>query len=91
MVFNHYELTFKGERVNMSYDPISALRMSKWAKEESGAIKRYLSLLSIEGSLQNLRSKSYMSRATYYRNLKYCQEKGYIVDGKLVRKVWYKH
>jgi hypothetical protein len=25
MVFNHYELTFKGERVNMSYDPISAL------------------------------------------------------------------
>ncbi len=63
-------------------------KLTKWVQEESTAIRRFLIDLSHAGSLKKLKAKT--SKATYYRNLKLCREKGYIVGDKLVRKVYTK-
>ena len=57
---------------------------TKWVLNERRAIRNFLYFWSIEG---DLKKSNCFSKATYYRNLKECIEKGYIKDGKLVRKV----
>jgi hypothetical protein len=62
---------------------------TKWVLQETPAIKWFLiQLASKGGDLKLLKSDPYMTKATYYRNLKRCEEKGYIINGKLVRKVY---
>lgn len=62
--------------------------LTNWVKNETTAIRWFLMGLVHAGSLRALKGK--MSKATYYRNLKLCREKGYIVGDKLVRKVFIK-
>ena len=59
---------------------------SQWYLSESSAIRFFLLLLRESKNLEVLKTK--MSKATYYRNLKKCVERGYIVDGKLKRKIF---
>lgn len=67
--------------------PLKEKLPTVWLKNESGAIRRFLYLLKHEGSLKALKGSKYMTKPTFYRNLKVCQEKGYIVDGKLVKRL----
>ncbi|WP_343633973.1 hypothetical protein [Fluviicola sp.] len=67
--------------------PLKEKLPTVWLKNESGAIRRFLYLLKHEGSLKALKGATYMTKPTFYRNLKVCQEKGYIVDGKLVKRL----
>lgn len=60
---------------------------TKWYLKESLAIRFFLLLLYQSKNLEELKTK--ISKATYYRNLKICLEKGYIVDGKLKRKIFF--
>lgn len=67
--------------------PLKEKLPTAWLKNESGAIRRFLYLLEHEGSLKALRNSVYMTKPTFYRNLKICQDKGYIVNGKLVKRL----
>jgi hypothetical protein len=58
-----------------------------WFKKEPAAIKSFLINLEQHSSLKALKKSGLISKATYYRNLKTCQEKGIIVDGKLVKRI----
>lgn len=60
-------------------------KLAKWARAERIGIRNFLILLSMEKDIEKL--KKFLSRATFFRNKKICEEKGYIKDGKLVRKV----
>lgn len=61
-------------------------KFTKWILNERLAVRTFLLvMIETEGDINKL--KKYMSKATYHRHMKYCKEKGYIVDGKLVRKV----
>lgn len=59
---------------------------TKWILEESRAVRMFLLDLHLAGSLRELKKNT--NKATYYRNLKICREKGFIVGDKLVRKVF---
>ncbi|MCT4589120.1 MAG: hypothetical protein N4A71_14960 [Carboxylicivirga sp.] len=60
--------------------------IAEWVLQEKGGIKEFLLLLDTMGSLKKM--KEFYSRTTLYRHVKYCEEKGYIKDGRLVRQVW---
>lgn len=75
------QLTEKDNRTNGNK------KLTKWVLEESSAIRWFLIQLINAGSLKNLQKE--MNKATYYRNLKECREKGYIEGDKLKRKVYY--
>jgi hypothetical protein len=59
-----------------------------WYKNETRGVRFFLLWLNQEGSLKALKKSNWMSKATYYRNLKICTEKGYIKDGKLVKRLF---
>lgn len=59
---------------------------TKWILKEPRATRMFLVDLHLAGSLREL--KKNMNKATYYRNLKVCREKGFIDGDKLVRKVF---
>lgn len=57
---------------------------AKWIMEEGTAVKFFLlNLIQENGNLNKLKTK--IPKATYYRNLKICKEKGYVVNGKLAK------
>jgi hypothetical protein len=58
-----------------------------WFNNESIALKSFLIQLQNHGSLKALKKSGLISKATNYRNLKTCQEKGIIVDGKLAKRI----
>ena len=60
-------------------------KITNWVLNEKSAIKRFLIKVNEVKNLDEL--KHSMPKATYYRNMKYCKEKGYIINGKLTRKV----
>lgn len=66
--------------------PLKSKQLTEWVKNESTPIKGFLILLDHAKSLKKLREG--MSKATYYRNLKICQEKGYIEGNKLVKRIF---
>lgn len=83
MLFEHYqEIGRKYE----SPEPKKSKQLATWLQNENRAIKWFLLDLHNTGSLKRLKVE--MSKATYYRNLKLCEEKGYIKKGKLVKRIW---
>lgn len=60
--------------------------LAKWVRAETHGIKHFLIELDRIKELKLLKQK--MSKATFYRNLKTCLERGYVKDEKLVRRVW---
>ena len=72
-------------------EPIRSLKkektkqLAKWLSRETRAVRWFLFQLHEHKELAEL--KKHMSKATYFRNLKICVDKGYIKDGRLIRKV----
>lgn len=60
---------------------------TEWFLKESIAIRNFLIMLQDKGSLKELKKSNYLSKATYYRNLKTCEEKGYVKNGRLVKRL----
>jgi hypothetical protein len=82
-LFYHYrEIGEKHEKPK----PTKAKKLTSWLQNEDRGIKWFIIQLNDQGSLKKL--KMQMSKATYYRNLKACKEKGYIQNGKLVKRVY---
>jgi hypothetical protein len=63
-------------------------QLSEWFTKESTATKSFLRQLDMEGSLSRLKKQSYMYKSTFYINLKVCEDKGYIKDGKIVKRLF---
>lgn len=83
MLFEHYrEIDRKYEPPN----PIKSKQFPSWLENEANPIKWFLMELNRLGSLKAL--KKTMSSSTYYRKLRVCEEKGYIINGKLVKRIW---
>lgn len=61
---------------------------TEWFRKETWAIKWFLIYLNDVGSLKALKKSGKISKATYYRNLKVCLEKGYIKNDKLVKRIF---
>ena len=61
-------------------------QLTTWLREEGSGIKWFIINLHEAGSLKKLKKE--MPKATFYRNLKVCEEKGYIQKGKLVKRVY---
>lgn len=59
---------------------------TEWFLKESSAIKGFLILLNHYGNLKELKMNT--NKATYYRNLKICLDKGYVKNGKLVKRLF---
>lgn len=67
-------------------DPkLKSKKPAKWLRKESTGVKKLLFLLAETKDIDKV--KTTMSKATFYRNLKICEEKGYIKEGKLLKKV----
>lgn len=66
--------------------PLKSKRLTTWLLQEDRAIKSFILDLYNAGSLKKLKANA--SKATYYRNLKVCEEKGYVKNGKLVKRVY---
>jgi hypothetical protein len=66
--------------------PRKSKQLTSWLKNEDRAIQWFIIQLKIVGSLKALKKE--LSKATYFRNLKVCEEKGYIQNGKLVKRVF---
>lgn len=78
------EWKFKG------YEPNAEKKKKKkneWRASEPVAIKKFLYLLSQFENLNELKKSNLLSKATYYRNLKKCEERGLINDGKIVKRI----
>jgi hypothetical protein len=61
---------------------------TNWFLKERSAIRMFLMVFSdLKGDVKEIKKR--ISKATYHRHIKYCKEKGYIVNGKLVRKITY--
>jgi hypothetical protein len=69
-----------------SSKPVKSKRLTTWLLQEDRAIKSFILDLYNAGSLKKLKVNA--SKATYYRNLKVCEEKGYVKNGKLVKRVY---
>lgn len=63
-------------------------QLTEWFRKESTTIKCFLMLLQDTGSLKALRKSGMISKATYYRNLNVCVEKGYIKNDKLAKRLF---
>jgi hypothetical protein len=61
-------------------------KKNEWWANEPYAIKNFLFQLSQFENLKELKKSGVLSKATYYRNLKKCQERGLIKDGKIVKR-----
>jgi len=59
---------------------------TEWIKKEKTSIQKFVILLDKFKSLKKL--KEIMPKATYYRNLKICREKGYIQGNRLAKRVF---
>lgn len=59
--------------------------LAKWALKENFKIRYFLECLAKGKTLEVLKSE--IPKATFYRYKKYCEEKGYINNGKLARRV----
>ncbi|MFM1946018.1 MAG: hypothetical protein RL207_301 [Bacteroidota bacterium] len=57
-----------------------------WLINEDRGIRWFIIQLHEARSLKKLKKE--IPKATYYRNLKVCEEKGYIQNGKLVKRVF---
>lgn len=63
---------------------VKKVRPAKWIIEEGSAVRFFLlDLMQEKGNLNNLKTKT--PKVTYYRNLKTCKEKGYIINGELAK------
>lgn len=79
-----YCYEFEGEYLPLI--PKKTKGLTTWLENESNALRRFIIGLDMAGSLKEY--KKQISKATYYRHLKVCKEKGYIKNGKLVKRVW---
>lgn len=68
--------------------PEKKKQLTEWFRKESTTIKCFLMLLQDTGSLKELRKSGMLSKATYYRNLSVCIEKGYIKNDKLAKRLF---
>lgn len=66
--------------------PLKEKSPTTWLMQEPRAVRWFLIELYYSKSLKAL--KETRSKATYHRNLKICQEKGYIVRNKLVKRIF---
>jgi len=83
-----FRIQYQEERNNLvhgSEPKKKEKKLSKWIMKESKGIRDLLSYMA-ENNIDIY--KEIYSKATYYRNKKLCEEKGYIKNGKLVRKVF---
>lgn len=74
----------KEEAANDQPQPPSK-KTAKWVQKEGKGVRNFLILLSETKDIDKLRNT--MSKASFYRNLKICEEKGYVKEGQLLRKV----
>lgn len=58
-----------------------------WFLEEPRAVRWFLLMLQEYKTLKALKNSGIFSKATYYRNLKKCEEKGLISNGKITRRL----
>lgn len=83
LLFEHYKEIGKKFKVSKTS---KSKHLTTWVLNESGAIRVFVIQLQEAGSLKKLKKE--IPKATYYRNLKICEEKGYVKDKKLVKRVW---
>lgn len=83
------ELFYHYREIGIKYketEPRKSKQLTSWLQNEDRRIKWFIIQLNSAGSLKALKKE--LSKATYYRNLKECEEKGYIQNGKLVKRVF---
>lgn len=61
-------------------------QLTSWLLNENRGVRWFILQLHESGSLKALKKE--IPKATYYRNLKVCKEKGYVQNGKLVKRVY---
>lgn len=61
--------------------------LTDWFLKEPRAIRSFLLMLTRFENLKALKKSGYISKATYYRNLNICEEKGLIKNGKITRRI----
>jgi hypothetical protein len=71
-------------------NPTKSERLTEWYSKEPRAVRIFLFWLNKAGSLEELKKTmpETMSKATYYRNLKLCREKGFIKGNKMVKRIF---
>lgn len=82
-LFEHYR------EIGIKYkepEPRKSKQLTSWLQNEDRRIKWFIIQLNSAGSLKALKKE--LSKATYYRNLRECEQKGYIQNGKLVKRVF---
>lgn len=82
-LFEHYRVI--GSKYKAP-KPRKSKQFTSWLQNEDRAIQWFMIQLNSAGSLKGLKKE--LSKATYYRNLRVCEEKGYIQNGKLVKRVF---
>lgn len=74
-----------------AYKPLSngqekTKQLTEWLIKENYGVRMFIVMLESYGSLKKL--KSHYSKSTYHRNLKICQDKGYVKNGELAKRVY---
>lgn len=82
LLFDHYKEI--GKKFILSKTSKSK-HLTTWVLNESRAIRSFVMQLQEAGSLKKLKKE--MPKASYYRNLKIFEERGYVKDKKLVKSV----